>query len=313
MLHGESHLSDQDLLLAADGEVSPARAARMREHLAACEPCRARLNELEDATLRLVRLHRHDLDPRLPPAAGPRALLRARLADAASRSRQGSVGARFGFLLPRAPRRFVFAAVLGSLLLVLAIGARTVLNRVEWSAEAAAAPKPQLTPGAVVPLTKEDVCGGGAFAREPLVPASLQRQVFEEYGIERPQPDAYEIDYLITPELGGATSIRNLWPQPYYHTAWHARVKDQLEDRLHAMVCSGEIDLATAQHDIASNWIAAYKKYFHTDRPLVERPKTHGKKSAMERRVLSRSSPQATMAGVLLASGTTPAPSYSTR
>ena len=95
--------------------------------------------------------------------------------------------------------------------------------------------------------------------------------MFAEYGIANARPDAYEVDYLITPQLGGATSIRNLWPQPYYNTTWHARVKDQLEERLHAMVCSGEIDLATAQHDLATNWIAAYKKYFHTDKPLLGR------------------------------------------
>jgi len=45
----------------------------------------------------------------------------------------------------------------------------------------------------------------------------------------RPRPDAYEVDYLITPELGGATDIRNLWP--YGDTVWNAHVKDQLEDR----------------------------------------------------------------------------------
>jgi hypothetical protein len=45
-------------------------------------------------------------------------------------------------------------------------------------------------------------------------------------------------------------------------------VKDALEDRLHSMVCEGKLDLRTAQRDIATDWIAAYKKYFHTDRPL---------------------------------------------
>jgi hypothetical protein len=45
-------------------------------------------------------------------------------------------------------------------------------------------------------------------------------------------------------------------------------VKDALEDRLRRMVCAGQIDLATAQHEIAVTGIAAYKKYFHTDRPL---------------------------------------------
>ena len=82
------------------------------------------------------------------------------------------------------------------------------------------------------------------------------------------QPRAYEVDYLITPELGGADDIRNLWPEPYSATVWNAHVKDALEDRLHQMVCTGQIDLATAQHDIATDWISAYKRYFHTERPL---------------------------------------------
>ena len=35
------------------------------------------------------------------------------------------------------------------------------------------------------------------------------------------------------------------------------------------MVCGGQLYLAAAQHEIAVNWIAAYKKYFHTNRPLA--------------------------------------------
>ena len=38
-------------------------------------------------------------------------------------------------------------------------------------------------------------------------------------------------------------------------------VKDRLENKLHSMVCKGEIDLKTAQREIATDWIAAYKKY----------------------------------------------------
>jgi hypothetical protein len=94
--------------------------------------------------------------------------------------------------------------------------------------------------------------------------------VFEEYGVTPPEPDAYEVDYLITPELGGATDIRNLWPEPYQDTVWNAHVKDQLEDRLHRMVCRGDLDLATAQRDISTDWIAAYRKYFHADQPVSD-------------------------------------------
>jgi hypothetical protein len=38
-------------------------------------------------------------------------------------------------------------------------------------------------------------------------------------------------------------------------------VKDALERKLHNLVCAGELDLKTAQREIASNWIEAYKKY----------------------------------------------------
>ena len=53
---------------------------------------------------------------------------------------------------------------------------------------------------------------------------------------------------------------------------WNARVKDELEELLPVLVCRGQVDLATAQRDIAVNWIAAYKRYFHTDRPVSVGP-----------------------------------------
>jgi hypothetical protein len=33
-------------------------------------------------------------------------------------------------------------------------------------------------------------------------------------------------------------------------------------------VCTGALELAVAQRDIAVNWIAAYQKYFRTTRPV---------------------------------------------
>lgn len=96
----------------------------------------------------------------------------------------------------------------------------------------------------------------------------MQQAVFHEYGMDGAPPRAYEVDHLITPALGGTDDIRNLWPEPYTSTEWNAHVKDKLEDRLHDLVCGGKLDLATAQRDMASNWIQAYKKYFHADQPL---------------------------------------------
>ena len=80
--------------------------------------------------------------------------------------------------------------------------------------------------------------------------------------------DEYELDYLITPELGGAPDPRNLWPQRYESRVWNAHVKDELERLLPTLVCDRRIRLETAQRDIARDWIAAYRKYFKTDAPL---------------------------------------------
>lgn len=255
MVHPDGHLSDQDLVLAADGELNSRREAQVRAHLAACWQCRTRLRTLESAIADFVELHSATLDPQLPPAVGPRALLKARLAEVA----QATVSSNRNLLTQAA-----FALGLAG------IAAAVVFSLIPRSS-AAPVPRRQLTPGAVRSVAKSDVCAG-SFQQAFVVPVALQRRVFEEYGIRNARPDAYEVDYLITPELGGAADIRNLWPEPYSATVWNARVKDALEDRLHRMVCDGDLDLATAQHDISTDWIAAYKKYFHTDLPERQRP-----------------------------------------
>ena len=97
---------------------------------------------------------------------------------------------------------------------------------------------------------------------------SLRQEVLQKYGIVNAQASDYEIDYLIAPGLGGVEDIHNLWPKPYTSRRWNAYVKDALEEHLQQLVCAGELDLSTAQRDIATDWIAADKKYFHTHRPL---------------------------------------------
>jgi len=67
----------------------------------------------------------------------------------------------------------------------------------------------------------------------------------------------YEYDHLVPLELGGApTDPRNLWPEP----GASPNPKDELEDRLREMVCGGEIPLATAQREIASDWVSFYHR-----------------------------------------------------
>jgi hypothetical protein len=133
---------------------------------------------------------------------------------------------------------------------------------------AEATPNRSLTPGATRQVTISEVCSVPQEEVIADVSVSLREKVFQEYGIANTRPEDYEIDYLIAPRLGGIEDIRNLWPEPYRTREWNAHVKDALEQRLHDMVCSGQLDLNRAQHDIATDWIAAYKKYFHTNKPL---------------------------------------------
>ncbi|MGH3496225.1 MAG: DUF3761 domain-containing protein [Nocardioidaceae bacterium] len=79
----------------------------------------------------------------------------------------------------------------------------------------------------------------------------------------------YEEDHLISLELGGsASSPSNLWPEPY-SAADGARVKDLVENRLHDLVCSRQVSLATARRAIATNWWAAYQRYGGAGVPQV--------------------------------------------
>src|SRR5262245_20558784 len=87
------------------------------------------------------------------------------------------------------------------------------------------------------------------------------------------------VDHLIPLSLGGSNSIRNLWPQSTKRSPWNSFVKDALERKLHKLVCAGQLDLKTAQNEIASDWIEAYKKYVGTRPPA---PTVHETKTESE-------------------------------
>jgi hypothetical protein len=264
----DAHLSDEELVLAADGELSAVRAAEIREHTAACWTCRVRLGEMESAVAAFVRAYHEQLDPSLPSAAPPRARLRTQLAALAqAHSGAQSVWSR---LFPASIVGWR-AAVAGALMLACALALLNVYqHRWQHRDRAVYAPSPRLTPGLALAVDRDQVCHA-ELPKNQVVTAEMRRRVFEVYGIANADPRAYEVDYLITPALGGADDIRNLWPQSYRSTAWNARVKDELEDRLREMVCRGELDLAEAQRDISTDWIAAYKKYFQTNAPPAAR------------------------------------------
>jgi hypothetical protein len=121
-------------------------------------------------------------------------------------------------------------------------------------------PDPKLTPGDTSDVTAQGICVPGYAKKVRAVPAWLKRQAYAEYGITEHKPGDYEVDHMIPLSLGGSNSIRNLWPQSTRTSPWNSFVKDALERKLHNLVCAGQLDLKTAQREIASNWIDAYRK-----------------------------------------------------
>ena len=65
---------------------------------------------------------------------------------------------------------------------------------------------------------------------------------------------AYELDHLVSLELGGdPRSPKNLWPEAYA-PAPGAHEKDRVEGYLHRQVCSGAMPLVDAQSKIKGDW-----------------------------------------------------------
>ena len=120
-------------------------------------------------------------------------------------------------------------------------------------------PNPRLTPGHAVDITAADLCKRGYKSSERNIPVELKSQVFDRYRIDRYE-FGYNVDHLIPVSLGGSNSIDNLWPQPLL-SEWCWQSKNRLERKLRKMVCRGQLDLKTAQQEIATDWISAYKKY----------------------------------------------------
>ncbi|MDD5369123.1 MAG: HNH endonuclease signature motif containing protein [Anaerolineaceae bacterium] len=116
------------------------------------------------------------------------------------------------------------------------------------------------TPGDIFPdVTKADICKSGYASSVRNVPSSVKDRVYVEYGIPSHSPGEYEVDHLVSLELGGSNDISNLWPeaaspQPGFHE------KDKVENYLHDQVCSGAINLMDAQIQIATNWLAIYQQ-----------------------------------------------------
>jgi hypothetical protein len=125
-------------------------------------------------------------------------------------------------------------------------------------------PDAHCTPGAISPGVNQaniasTICRAGyteTVRPSESVTEPEKRASLAAYGDRKPL-HYYEYDHLVPLELGGASNDpRNLWPEP----GTPPNVKDSLENRLNDLVCNGTVRLATAQREIAGDWVAAYHR-----------------------------------------------------
>jgi len=142
---------------------------------------------------------------------------------------------------------------------------RLLARRTRWSGCHAHGPLPDRTcsPGAVfVGVSLATICTPNYTARVRSVGTAERGSTFREYGLPfRSYGRAYEVDHIVSLELGGSNDLANLYPEaavpaPGYH------VKDRLENRLHRLVCAGQLPLGLVQREIAANWVALYAKVY---------------------------------------------------
>ena len=128
-------------------------------------------------------------------------------------------------------------------------------------------PDDTLTPGQVSPgWTLADTMAAGGTQNHRHVPESLKEEVWHRYGYDKsigPYIDhsgEYEIDHRVMQALGGASTVENLWPQPY-QGEWGARTKDKLELHVRSLVVEGKLSIHDGQQVFMGDWTKAYKHF----------------------------------------------------
>jgi hypothetical protein len=138
-------------------------------------------------------------------------------------------------------------------------------------------PNPNLTGGSVrIDGHDAGSACGQSKAHRSSTSHARRDEILTEYGLPPGDHPDYEIDHLVPLCLGGSDDPSNLWPEPRrsIEPKWNAEAKDRLERHLCDMVCTGQLDIGTAQEAFAKDWIEAYHKYYQ-GQPTSDRPLGH--------------------------------------
>ena len=133
-------------------------------------------------------------------------------------------------------------------------------------------PDPRCTPGAIdtavrTSTLRTTVCrpgGSTATVRPPeAMTQAVTRKLMAAYGIPWSQASRYELDHLVELSAGGASDVRNLWPEPNVlsngarGSAFVHNDKDAVEAYTFHALCTGKVDLGALQRAIATDWTTA--------------------------------------------------------
>ena len=132
-------------------------------------------------------------------------------------------------------------------------------------------PNTKVTPGLVNPAVTQanigsNICviGWTATVRPPVsyTNALKYSQLHSGYNLDGDtNMKNYEEDHIVPLEVGGHPSDpRNLFPEPR-NIRMGSYLKDQLENQMHHLVCTGKITLKIAQAVFLTNWEKGYRKY----------------------------------------------------
>lgn len=125
-------------------------------------------------------------------------------------------------------------------------------------------PDPACTPGVVSTAVSQTnlsstICRPG-YTRTIRPPESdtgrFKQKIMVAYHEPGPLSD-YELDHLVSLELGGSNDAGNLWPELNDHPKGAINSKDLVENALNKAVCSNQVTLAAAQKAIATDWTTA--------------------------------------------------------
>jgi hypothetical protein len=129
-------------------------------------------------------------------------------------------------------------------------------------------PDPVCTPGAVdtavtVSNIDQTVCRKGGYTGSVRPPEQLtgaaKLRLLAAYGIPASQASSYELDHLIELNAGGASDVRNLWPEPntlewFAGSAFVHNDKDAIEAYTYDAICRHQVSVVAVQNAMATDW-----------------------------------------------------------